>query len=211
MKKIWLIIPARSGSKRFPGKNSASLSGRSLVARTVEWGRSCPEFQRVLVTTDGAAIASEARAAGAEVIDRPAGLAGGEADPRDAVFHAVETAGGNVDLVAVAFPTSPIRGPETLPSLRSALEAHPEVWCAVSAVRLGGGLCCWTGTLSLFRWPGRRGLVLPVLLGDAGPLFDIDYEEDLRQLSALESGQNVPDLLLRVASSNIHPVAPVRI
>ena len=64
--------------------NFGHTYGHALEAETVA---------RVVVSTDGAAIAEAARAGGAEVVARPAALATDTATVDAAVRHAVETAG----------------------------------------------------------------------------------------------------------------------
>ncbi|MEO1238612.1 MAG: manno-octulosonate cytidylyltransferase [Pseudomonadota bacterium] len=68
-----IIIPARWASERFLGKPLAQLVGangqsRSLIARTVAAGLAFKGAARLVVATDDARIADEARAAGAEAI-----------------------------------------------------------------------------------------------------------------------------------------------
>lgn len=68
---VLVLIPARGGSKRLPGKNLRWVGGRSLVAHAVRCGL---EFLReanlsgaVMCDTDCKLIASEARVHGANV------------------------------------------------------------------------------------------------------------------------------------------------
>src|SRR5215218_11039936 len=73
------IIPARGGSLGLPGKNLARVGGVPLVTRAVHAALSATRIGRVVVTTDDEAIADTARNAGAEVVARPADLAGSTA------------------------------------------------------------------------------------------------------------------------------------
>ncbi|PWC04972.1 acylneuraminate cytidylyltransferase [Agromyces badenianii] len=84
------IIPARGGSLGLPGKNIARVGGVPLVARAVRAALAAQRIDRVVVTTDDRDIAAAARAAGAEVIDRPVELAGGEASSESALLHALD-------------------------------------------------------------------------------------------------------------------------
>src|ERR1700712_608541 len=83
------VIPARGGSKGVPGKNLRSVAGHTLVARAVDAALRAITIDRVVVSTDDADIAAEARAAGAEVVDRPLGLSGDTASSETAVLHAL--------------------------------------------------------------------------------------------------------------------------
>ena len=70
------VIPARGGSKGIPGKNLQAVGGLSLVARSVQAAFASRGVDRVVVSTDDDAIAEEAQSHGAEVVRRPAAIAG---------------------------------------------------------------------------------------------------------------------------------------
>lgn len=61
------IIPARGGSKRVPRKNIRELSGKPLIAYTIEAALSSNIFEHVVVSTDNHEIAAMAEAFGAFV------------------------------------------------------------------------------------------------------------------------------------------------
>lgn len=107
------IITARGQSKQLARKNLRLLAGRPLLAHTIEAARGARSLDRVVVTTDDAAIARAAIVAGAEVpFMRPAELASDVAASVDAVRHAVaqlEAAGDSIDIVVTLQPTSPFR------------------------------------------------------------------------------------------------------
>ncbi len=84
------IIPARGGSKGVPGKNVARVGGVPLVARAVRSALAAPSIDGVFVSTDDAVIAAAARAAGADVVERPADLAGDLATSESALLHALD-------------------------------------------------------------------------------------------------------------------------
>lgn len=85
------IVPARGGSRRLPRKNVADLLGRPLLAWTVDAALASGCFSRVIVSTEDAAIAEVARAAGAEVLARPDPLAGDRATMAQVCLHALDT------------------------------------------------------------------------------------------------------------------------
>ncbi len=66
---IVIVIPARFGSTRFPGKPLARILGRSMLERTYRIAKAVPAVREVYVTTDDGRIAEHARAFGAEVIE----------------------------------------------------------------------------------------------------------------------------------------------
>jgi CMP-N,N'-diacetyllegionaminic acid synthase len=107
---VLAMIPARGGSKGFPGKNLALLGGRSLIARTVEAARESTYVDRIVVSSDVAEIIAEARAAGAEApFVRPAKLATDEATTTSVVLHALEVLEPRPDYLVLLQPTSPLR------------------------------------------------------------------------------------------------------
>jgi YrbI family 3-deoxy-D-manno-octulosonate 8-phosphate phosphatase len=108
------VIPARGGSKGLPGKNLRRVAGRSLVARVVDAARAASRIDRVFVSTDDAAIAVEALSAGAEVIDRPAAIAGDTASSESAVLHALAQLDFEPEVVAFVQATSPFIDPGDL-------------------------------------------------------------------------------------------------
>lgn len=138
------LIPARGGSKGIPRKNLAPLAGRPLLAWTIAHARGTPEIDRVVVSTDDTEMARLARAEGAEVVERPAELAGDEASSESALVHALdalrERGGFEPGRVVFLQATSPLRRPddislaletlerETADSLLSACPVHGFVW-----------------------------------------------------------------------------------
>ena len=100
------VVPARGASKGIPRKNVKPFLGRPLLVWTVEAALESG-VGPVLVSTEDEEIADVARSAGAEVVERPAELAGDEAPTAPAVRHAVESHPS--DFVLVLEPTAPAR------------------------------------------------------------------------------------------------------
>jgi pseudaminic acid cytidylyltransferase len=69
------IIPARSGSKRIPGKNLRLFHGKPIIAYSIETALRSHLFDRVIVSTDCEKTAAVAVQYGAEAQMRPADLA----------------------------------------------------------------------------------------------------------------------------------------
>lgn len=110
--KILAVIPARGGSKGIPRKNIALLRGRPLIAFTIDAARAATSLDRIVVSTDDAEIAATSRGLGAEVVMRPADLAGDEASTLSVLQHAVAElarAAYRPDAVMTLQPTSPLR------------------------------------------------------------------------------------------------------
>ncbi|HEV7623537.1 MAG TPA: acylneuraminate cytidylyltransferase [Amnibacterium sp.] len=114
--EIVALIPARGGSKGVPGKNVARIGGVPLVARAVAAALAAG-FEDVRVTTDDAAVAEVAAAAGAGIVERPAELAGDTASSESALLHALdvlEAQGLAPRAVAFLQATSPFLEPAAL-------------------------------------------------------------------------------------------------
>jgi len=110
MSEAVAIIPARGGSKGVARKNLQRVGGVSLVARAVAAARRSAAIGRIVVTTDDPDIAAVAAEWGAEVVERPADLAGDEATSEGALLHALdelERRGIDVGVVAFLQATSP--------------------------------------------------------------------------------------------------------
>jgi N-acylneuraminate cytidylyltransferase len=104
------IIPARGGSKGVPGKNKRLVGGKPLIAFTLDAARASERLDRIVVTTDDDDIADLARAAGAEVVQRPSDIAADDSPVIDAVLHALETLAIEDPAALVLLqPTSPLR------------------------------------------------------------------------------------------------------
>ena len=110
MSEVVAIIPARGGSKGVPRKNVRRVGGVPLVARAVAAARAAASVDRVVVSTDDPEIAAVAEEWGAQVIARPADLAGDTASSESAVLHSLDVlahAGVDVDVVVFVQATSP--------------------------------------------------------------------------------------------------------
>jgi N-acylneuraminate cytidylyltransferase len=104
------VIPARGGSKRFPGKNITPFGGRPLLAWSVACALRFPEM-RCVVSTDDYEIAAAARNAGAAVVDRPKSLAQDDSGMTGVIRHALEVCerDRSFDGVMLLQPTNPLR------------------------------------------------------------------------------------------------------
>jgi CMP-N-acetylneuraminic acid synthetase len=112
--KLLGVVTARAGSKGIPGKNLKLLAGKPLIAYSIEAAQRSGVFDRLILSTEDAAIAARARDWGCEVpFVRPEELARDETVHLDVMKHAVEwmrdRAGYRPDLVMILQPTSPLR------------------------------------------------------------------------------------------------------
>ena len=119
------VIPARGGSKGIPKKNVKPLGGKPLIAHTIEAAKAATTVQRVIVSTDDPAIGQVSREWGAEVIWRPAEIAGDSASSEAALLHVLEciqaTEGALPDLLVFLQCTSPFTAAEDIDGTVNAL------------------------------------------------------------------------------------------
>ena len=84
-----VLIPARGGSKRIPGKNTRLLAGIPVLERTIAVARASDVSAQIYVSTDSPEIATLARTLGVEVIDRPSELADDHTPLLPVINHAL--------------------------------------------------------------------------------------------------------------------------
>ncbi|MEV5799260.1 N-acylneuraminate cytidylyltransferase [Streptomyces collinus] len=128
VRRVLAVIPARGGSKGVPAKNLAPVGGVPLVARAIRECRAARLVTDVVVSTDDPAIAAAARQAGAEVVLRPAAIAGDTATSEAAVLHAMDVHealhGTAVHAVLLVQCTSPFLLREDIDGVASAVIEH---------------------------------------------------------------------------------------
>lgn len=112
--KPLVVIPARGGSKRLPGKNIKILNGKPLLYYTIEAAREVFEDAVICVSTDDEEIKEVVEQTGLNVpFLRPASLATDSADTRSVLLHAHQFYKNNLayeaDVIILLQPTSPLR------------------------------------------------------------------------------------------------------
>ena len=112
--KPLVVIPARGGSKRLPGKNIKPLNGKPLIHYTIEAARKVFNDSIICVSTDDAEIKSVSEETGLNVpFIRPKKLATDTADSRSVLLHAYEyykeEKDYDADVIILLQPTSPLR------------------------------------------------------------------------------------------------------
>lgn len=105
------IIPARGGSKRIPKKNIKNFHGKPLIAYSIEAAIKSKLFDRVIVSTDDAEIASIAKQYGADVpFVRPVELSDDFTGTQAVIDHAIDflkSKGEEYDFVCTIYATAP--------------------------------------------------------------------------------------------------------
>lgn len=189
----WAVIPARGGSKGFPGKNIHPLAGRPLIAHSIAAALECPGIDRCIVTTDAPEIRDVALAHGAEVVDRPAALAADLSPTQDAVRHVLEVLAPSPDrrpeTLVLLQPTSPLR---TAGHVAACLKAFRAAGAASSiavteaehhpykAMRLDGGLLEPLFDASTLEGPRQS---LPAAYRQTGAIYVVDTRRFLERNS----------------------------
>ena len=138
------VIPARSGSKGLPNKNTANLAGKPLIGWSIEHALNTPSINEVCVSTDSEDIAKIAEHFGASVpFLRPRELAQDITATEPVLLHALdwyEKNGDQFDAIVLLQPTSPLRHAgrveqaikqfesQNADSLLSVCESHAFFW-----------------------------------------------------------------------------------
>lgn len=102
------LIPARSGSKRCPGKNTRMFFGHPLIAYTIWVAQESGIFGRILVSTDSQDTIEIAESYGADTILRPDEISKDASTDLEWVNHALKEC-PDYEYFAILRPTSPFR------------------------------------------------------------------------------------------------------
>jgi CMP-N-acetylneuraminic acid synthetase len=142
---LLIIVPARGGSKRLPGKNIRPLAGLSLLERTAEAIAASGLMADVVLTTDDEAIAGVGRALNWLVpFRRPTELATDNATMSDTILNALDwfarDRGHDPDQILLLQPTSPFRNGECLAQAVNLLQSMPEANSVIGMTRLKVGV-----------------------------------------------------------------------
>ena len=116
---VLAVIPARGGSKGIAKKNIRPISGKPLIAYSIDAAKSSKLLDRTVISTDDPEIAAVSKEYGAEVpFLRPLEMATDEISIYPALIHAMlwleEQEGWQADYVVLLQPTSPLRTGEDI-------------------------------------------------------------------------------------------------
>jgi 3-deoxy-manno-octulosonate cytidylyltransferase (CMP-KDO synthetase) len=130
--EVLVVIPARYGSSRFPGKALADLEGKPLVVRTVERALGMASADRVLVATDDPRIAAAVAGAGMSCV-----MTGEHATGTDRIGEVL--AGHEAALVVNLQGDEPLLDPAIGDRLVATLRDDPALDLATCAHPFGAG------------------------------------------------------------------------
>lgn len=129
MKNNWVLIPARGGSKRIPGKNLKTLGGLPLIAYSIKAGLAAKEISKVFVSSDDPFILEIAKQYGASPVIRPSVISDDHSPTVLAVQHFLNEAGTKIglpDALVTLQPTNPFRKPGLIDEALELFWKHPE-------------------------------------------------------------------------------------
>ena len=116
--KPYVIITARGGSKRVPGKNIRDFCGKPIIAYSIEAALKSGLFEEVMVSTDSEEIAAIGRNSGASVpFMRSEKTSNDYADTTDVLNEVIEMYGKRgitFNEFCYIYPTAPFITPEKL-------------------------------------------------------------------------------------------------
>ncbi len=209
-----VIIPARYGASRFPGKLLALLAGKPLICHVVERALAARGIDRVAVATDDDRIAEVARSCGALAV-----MTGPAATGTDRVAEAARKLSPRPSLVVNLQGDEPLIEPGAIEALLAAM-SDPAVKMATLARPLVDGelertqvvkmVCAANGDALYFsraaiphRREGGPSLLARAHVGIYAfrePFLQefaalapgrLEREESLEQLRALEAGHRI--------------------
>jgi N-acylneuraminate cytidylyltransferase len=103
------VIIGRAGSRGLPGKNALTLAGKPMICHSIEDAQQSTAIDRIVVSTDGDAIALAAERCGIQVVRRPADLANDTATVDSAVRHAVDQLRTEHQHIVILYANVPVR------------------------------------------------------------------------------------------------------
>ena len=150
------VILARAGSKGLPNKNSMKIAGKPMLAWTIEHALASSQIKRVMVTTDGEALAQIAGKYDVEVIRRPAELASDIATVDAAARHAVNQVVDTHEQVCLLYGNVPVR-PDDLCDRAIEMLGETNADSVQSVCSVGKNHPYWMKTVDLDT--GKLGMV----------------------------------------------------
>lgn len=132
-RQMLLVIPARAGSKRIPGKNIRYFAGKPMLAHAISAAQRAGVAQRVIVFTDSEEVAAVARVWGADVpFLRPAELADDHTPTGAVILHALkslEDRGEVFDVVGCLYATAVLVNPARLAEGHAVVQSGQAISC----------------------------------------------------------------------------------
>lgn len=128
------VIPARYQSVRFPGKLLAKAQGKTVLQRTFEQARRCPELDALFVATDDERIAEHVQSLGGEVIWTPPHCRNGTERIGEALQK--EDRLQKTSMIVNLQGDHPCTEPKTIGAIITALREDPSASVSTAATRI---------------------------------------------------------------------------
>jgi 3-deoxy-manno-octulosonate cytidylyltransferase (CMP-KDO synthetase) len=128
-----VVIPARYGASRLPGKALADIHGRPMVVRVLERVRRCSRVGQVVVATDDQRIVDAVTAAGGVAVMTESQHASGT----DRIAEALSGLSWSGDVVVNVQGDEPLVSPQTIDALVDAMD-DPQIQVATVVAPLRG-------------------------------------------------------------------------
>ncbi len=161
--KTAIVIPARYGSTRFPGKPLVRIAGRSMLARVVDVGRAAAQGRddvRLLVATEDRRIADHAADIGVDCVMTSDACATGS----DRVLEAADKS-GTFDFLISLQGDAPFTPPDAVRRMVDAARADHGIdvvtpvvrlrWAELDALRAAKKTTPFSGTTAVVAPDGR--------------------------------------------------------
>lgn len=127
-----IIIPARYGSSRFPGKPLQMIAGMSMLERVWRIARAARFCSRVVIATEDERVLAHAAAFGAEAVLTSGSCRNGT----ERVHEAAATLGLEAEIIIGLQGDAVLTPPWVLDALIDALATDPDIDMATPAIRL---------------------------------------------------------------------------
>lgn len=135
--KVIAIIPARSGSKGVPGKNSALVCGKPLISYTIEAALASKLISKIVVSSDGAEILNIARKYPDVFIhERQVELASDTSPVTETVYEILKKEAIQFDFILLLQATAPIRTGKQIDEAILSLKSKQEYNTLISVVAM---------------------------------------------------------------------------
>ena len=172
-KTVLAVIPARGGSKRFPGKNIAPFRGLPMIEWTIRAAQRSEYIDTLICSTDSAKIEAVALTAGCVVLPRPTELATDTASSEDVLRHAVIAYPS--DIVVLLQPTSPLRRTEDIDAYIKLFHVEPVISYSENEKKNGA---VYVGSAEWLKNHTFMDEHTSFIMADDRSL-DVDYKEDV--------------------------------
>ncbi len=127
-----IVIPARYGSTRLPGKPLAMIAGKTLLHRIWSIAMAVQHVEGVYIATDDERIKAHAESFGAQVIMTPVDIPNGT----ERAFHAATALAQTPEIVLNLQGDAVLTPPWVIQALIDYMQANPVVPLATTAVRM---------------------------------------------------------------------------